>query len=281
MTARIPWTWAEINQDWLVGSQVALPPEVIVDAFTRVEAVLGREWIDAARLYSGTVVRGTGPTLHVVTVGQMLASLQGVGNTSDLIDKLRGGDASPFAELAAVHLIRLKEPNAIIELEPAAQVGDHNRKPDFRIRRNGEAWSYVEVTQPDVADAQKRAEAVLNRFADLIRSTKKEFALEIVLRHEPTESEVAAIADLVPQLCLLEGNQTKDLPGLAILSVNASAPGQAVLLDHPGEPNVPRLGCVKAVRGPDEPHRHISVRMPRRLRAMGHGVERGMVTSGQ
>jgi hypothetical protein len=85
--------------------------------------------------------------------------------------------------------------------------------------------------------------------------------IESFLRREPSESEINSIADLVPAFCESETDQSKDLAGLAILSLNTSPPGQIVPLDHPGEPNVPRLGCAKAMYGSEEPHRHISVRM--------------------
>src|SRR5271169_4300796 len=78
---------------------------------------------------------------------------------------------------------------------------------------------------------------------------------------ERYESEINALADLIPQFCSLKGDQSKDLTGLAILSLNASSPGLVVPLDHPGEPNVPRLGCAKGISGAGEPHRHIAVRM--------------------
>jgi len=163
--------------------------------------------------------------------------------------------------VTAVHLIRSGETKATIELGPITQVGTHDRKPDFRLQRDDEPWTYVEVTQPDVAEAQMRAQSMLNRLADLVQPIKKSFSLEVFLRREPTDSEIIALADLVPQFCLLEGDQSKDLPGLAILSLNASAPGLVVPRDHPGEPNVPRLGYAKAIYGSDEPHRHIAVRM--------------------
>ena len=39
------WLWKEIEEDWLTGSALAQPPEVIVEAFERVEAL--RMWCDA------------------------------------------------------------------------------------------------------------------------------------------------------------------------------------------------------------------------------------------
>ena len=109
MTGCSSWSWDEINAEWLLGNKLALPPEAIVEAFNRAEKALGREWIEAARMQSGRQIRGTWPTLHVATVGQLLASLEGASNAAELIEKLRGGDASAFAELTAVHLIRSKK----------------------------------------------------------------------------------------------------------------------------------------------------------------------------
>jgi hypothetical protein len=43
----------------------------------------------------------------------------------------------------------------------------------------------VEVTQPDIAEAQIKAEALLTRFADLVQSIRRSFALEVFLRREP------------------------------------------------------------------------------------------------
>jgi hypothetical protein len=255
------WTWEEISTDWLLGNQLALPPEEIVAAFSQAEQVLGRDWIEASRIHSGVPVRGISPTLHVVTTGQILASLNGLSGSKELIEKLRTEDQSAFAEATAIHLIRSGEPTAIVEVAPTAKVGERIRKPDFRLRRNGESWTYVEVTQPDVAKSQMRAQLILNRLADLVQPIKKRFSLEVFLRREPTDDELNDLADLVPEFCLLEGDQSKDLPGLAIFSLNASAPGLVVPQDHPGEPNIPRIGFAKGVYGQDEPHRHISVRM--------------------
>ena len=37
------WTFQEIEGDWLQGDRLVLSPEVVVEAFNRVEAVLGRD----------------------------------------------------------------------------------------------------------------------------------------------------------------------------------------------------------------------------------------------
>jgi hypothetical protein len=256
------WTWEEINTDWLVGSRLALPPEEIVAAFNKSEEVLGHEWIEAAGVQSGCRVHGTSPTLCVVTTGQQLASLDGASGIEELIKKLRANDASSFAELTAVHLVRSQNLNSDVELGPIVQVADRMPKPDFRIRRGDEPWTYVEVTQPDIAEAETKALAVLNRVADLVHPIQRSFSLEVLLRREPTDAEIDRLASFIPDYCLSGGNQSYDMPELAILSLNVSAPTIITLVDHPGEPNIPRLGFAKVVSGPGEPNsRHISVRM--------------------
>jgi hypothetical protein len=257
----LAWTWDEIDQDWLLGSKLAATPDEVVTAFNRVDHVLGRGWIEASRTHSGVPSRGTLVTLHVVTTGQLLANLDSISGTDELIEKLRIHDASAFAELTALHLIRSQEPSSIIEVGPSDRVGDRNRRPDFRVRLGSEAWIYVEVTQPDIAEAQTRVQNVLNRIADLLQPIKKGFALEVFLRREPTNEDLEELVPAIQDVCVLEGHQSRDLPGLAILTLNASQPGLVVPLEHSGEPNVPRLGCAKALSGLSEPHRHISVRM--------------------
>jgi hypothetical protein len=256
------WTWEEINTDWLLGNRLALPPEEIVAAFNKSEEVLGHEWIEAAGVQSGGRFRGTWSTLRVVTTGQQLASLDGASGIEELIKKLRANDTSSFAELTAVHLVRSQNLNSDVELGPIVQVTNRRPKPDFRIRRGDEPWTYVEVTQPDIAEAETKARAVLNRVADLVHPIKRSFSLEVLLRREPTDEEIDRLASLIHDYRLSDGNQSYDIPGLAILSFNASAPTIITPVDRPGEPNVPRLGFATAVSGPGEPNsRHISVRM--------------------
>ncbi len=47
----MPWTWEEIEAVWL-GGGTAYTPEAVVEAFNRVEATFGREWMEAGRVKS-------------------------------------------------------------------------------------------------------------------------------------------------------------------------------------------------------------------------------------
>jgi hypothetical protein len=254
------WTWDEINTDWLSGAQIAMSPDEVVTAFNRAEQILGRDWIETSRLHSGIQVRGTSPTLRVVTMGHMLASLDGVRGREDLIEKLRKGDISAFAELAALHLLRAAVPTATLELEPVVDVGGHERKPDFRVQQADDPWTYVEVTRPNTSHAQRDIEAIMQRLTSMLKPIKKPFGLEIFLNRAPTEEELAQLEKRVSAFCLLDDIQSEDIPNLGKLFLNQHPPGQVVLDDH-GEEPVPRLGRIDTISGPDEPHRHIAVRL--------------------
>jgi hypothetical protein len=129
------WSVKEIEEDWLAASitSLAVSSEDSVAAFDRVEKILGREWIESGRASGGNIIRGSGPTLRVVNMGQRLAALDGVAATEKLISQIRRGDDSADAELTAIFLVRSQHKNAHVELYPP--VG--SRVADFRVR-NGE-----------------------------------------------------------------------------------------------------------------------------------------------
>jgi hypothetical protein len=255
----VAWTLKEIEEDWIAGriTSLASSPEATVAAFSRVENVLGRAWIDACRVSGGGVVRGTAPTLRVVSMGQRLAVLDGIAGTAELIEHIRRGDDSAEAELTAIFLIRSQHRTAQVELYPP--VG--NRVADCRVCDGKAPWTYVEVTRPDWSEATERARTVLDRVTALATDIKKSFALEVFLRREPADEELGQLIQILPRFCHQEGIQQEELPAqLGLLLLNESAPGQVVTGDH-GEEVCPRIGMARAIVGPGEPHRHIAVRM--------------------
>jgi len=259
------WTYEEIDRDWLAGARIAVDPRDTVAAFNRCERVLGRDWIDHAHLGGlddaiGKVT-GTDPTLRVVSMGANLASLDDVADSQLLLDKLRARDPSAVAELRAIHLLRLNG-STRVELEPTT---DGNRKCDFRIQRHSEPWVYVEVTRPDTSDAHARAQMVLQSICEQVISVKKPFALEVFLRLEPADDELDPMLAYILEFCSTEHPvgvvKAEMLNGMGLLILNQQPAGQVVLNDH-GEEIVPRVGSARAIIGPGEPNRHVSVRMP-------------------
>jgi len=256
------WTYEEIDRDWLGGSRIAVTPDEVVAAFVRCERMLGRGWIDSAK----NNAKGSVPTLAVVAMGQQLVFIEDVPEPQRLIDKLRDRDRSASAELRAIYLLRSREPTRV-ELEPAVSVSGRDRKCDFRIQRQSEPWTYVEVTQPDTSDAQARVESLLGSITAIVQAIKKQFALEVFLRREPNTDETDPLLVSILEFCSAEragdgaALQQELQAGLGTLFLNQHAVGQVVIDNH-GEQPVPRLGAARGVVGPGEPSRHVAVRVP-------------------
>src|SRR5258708_30893383 len=126
--------------------------------------------MEGCRNGAGGLVPGVIATLAVVRMGEMLATLDGVPGAEKLIEKIRAGDIAARAELMAVYLLRHGRPHVTVELYPRIAVGAGERESDFRLREAQEPWTYVEVTRPDMADAQRRASAVLQRLTQVVSS---------------------------------------------------------------------------------------------------------------
>ncbi len=257
------WLWKEIEEDWLLGSTLALPTEVIVEAFERVESHFGRPWIEASRMHEGGIgpARGTAPTLNIVTLGRQLAILEHVDNCGKLLKKLRDRDASAYAELSAIWLACHSQ-ELEIEYEPQATVSGRTRKSDFRIRRDMEPWTYVEATQPNQSAAQERMHTVMNQLARTIEVTTGSYAAEVFFLRLPESSEVEHVRAALEKEVALSGAHEYPLPdGLGVIYFNTSQPGQVGVDDH-GFPSVPRLAQARVVGENGKPVRHIAVRMP-------------------
>ncbi len=257
------WLWKEIEADWLAGSALAQPPEVIVEAFDRVEAHFGRPWIEASRMHEGGIgpARGASPTLHIVTLGRQFAILEHVDNGGKLLTKLRDRDISAYAELSAIWLACHSQ-ELEIEYEPQATVSGRTRKSDFRIRRDMEPWTYVEVTQPNRSAAQERMHTVMDQMARTIEVTTGSYAAEVFFLRLPEPSEVEHVRAVLEKEVALSGAHEHLLPdGLGVIYFNTSQPGQFVVDDH-GFPRVPRLGQASATYENGTSVRQIAIRMP-------------------
>jgi hypothetical protein len=235
------WTWQEIERDWLLGNRVGIAPDLVVSAFERVEAALGRRWIEGLR-----IGRSLPAGMRVITVGLQLESLAGVPGAGEMVGKMGAGDTSAFSELAALHLVREAEPDVEVELAPTVRVGDRDRRPDFRVRRGLDPWTHVEVSRPDVSDVQEKARRMLEALAGHVATLPVGMGVEVYLRREPTEDEVAQILERLRGGFAAQQPSPRrvDLPGLCIISMVDSAGGALAVGDHLGEPDLPRLGIL-------------------------------------
>jgi hypothetical protein len=258
----LPWTWEQIERDWLPGGGLARSADEVVESFNRVEAAFGREWIERSRMHSGAPVSGTSPTLQIVSLGERLASLDGLPGADPLVAKLRAGRADAAAEATAIYLLRSGDPLVEIELEPVVTVSERERRPDFRARRAHAGWTYVEVAKPDMSQVQAKAQEVLTALTDLMHETGGHYGLEIFLRREPSGEEVEYLKGMMPRFVGREGTAIEELPNdLGKLFLNESPPGQVVLAEREGEEDQPRLGVAQVYGELGVPLRHIAVRM--------------------
>lgn len=257
----MPWTRERLEAEWIGSPIEALGDSAAsaLRAFDCVEKHLGAEWLTARHLHGS----GPGPTLDVVFLGECLASVDTLQGFEILLEKVRTGDVSALSEMEAVHMFR-RMGDVEIELAPELLVGTAIKKPDFRVRRSGERWTYVEVTKPDTSDAAVAAQELLQRLQGVAR-VRREFYMEIFLRREPTTTEEQAILTAATGLADSDAFETIDLPQLALITKQSFTGPVVTPINHPGEDNkTPRFGVATGVLGGDgtEPQRLILVRMP-------------------
>jgi hypothetical protein len=267
------WTWKQIEQDWLAGGRVATEPSAVIEAFERVEAVLGRDWIEQSRVHplvvpkgsppQTTVVRGSDPVLTVLQMGGLLGSLEGIPDVDTLMKKLRRGERAAMAEATAIHLLRQHPSDSVVELEPTVPVaGRSDRKGDLRVRRNGEPWTYIEVSATDRNATEREVLRLLERLGEPVQSMSGSFALELFFRSLPGEDEVEAILGRVQDLDGRADSLSEELPeGLGTLVYDPTRDPTDVSPRVLNEPYRPGLGRAAVVHREGEV-RSISVRLP-------------------
>jgi hypothetical protein len=267
------WTWKQIEQDWLAGGRVATEPSAVIEAFERVEAVFGRDWIEQSRVHplvvpkgsspQTTVVRGSDPVLTVVQMGGLLGSLEGIPDVDTLMKKLRRGERAAMAEATAIHLLRQHPSDSVVKLEPTVPVaGRSDRKGDFRVRRNGEPWTYVEVSATDRNATERDVLRILERLGEPVHSMSGSFALELFFRSLPGEDEAEAILGRVRDLDGRADSLSEELPeGLGTLVYDPTGDPTDVSPRVLNEPYRPGLGRAAVVHREGEV-RSISVRLP-------------------
>jgi hypothetical protein len=256
----MPWTCERLESEWINGKIEVLGDQAssVLKSFETVEKHLGDEWLSTRRL-SGT---GISPTLSIVLLGECLAAIENLNGYKILVNKYLANDFSALSEMKAIRMFDLMG-EVEIELEPNLKVGDTTKKPDFRVRRNGEStWTYVEVTCPDTSKSKKSADKLLTRLQS-VKNVRRDFSMEIFLRCIPNIDEESEILNIVQELAESYRYTTVDLPGVALITKQAFTK-TITLIDHPDEDNsLPRMSKA-SIFCPDatKPSHMIFVRMP-------------------
>ena len=258
--APLPYTWDEIEREWLTGGALALPPDLVLNAFDRVEAAFGREWIEATRRTDSGVATGSHTTLLVAHLGVRLELLAGVPGADELREKLRRRQPDGVAELDALYLIG-SGAQIETELEPAFVFRGRVRKADLRVRESeGDLWAYVEVAQPNRSASWHVIESVVQEVIGLVEECEGQFTLEVLLHRDPSALELGELKNLILSRHVDGPQGQQELKNsLGALYWNDSIPGQIVLQDR-GEEYTARVSGA-GVRGEHgEPRRHIVCR---------------------
>jgi len=252
-------TIEEIERDWGITSTA---PSVVLDAFERVERILGRDWIAQIRAPFGGHAPGAAPFLDVVSMGGRLGVLDGIEAPERLIARLRRHDRSAEAELTAMHLLHCRNRTAEIELEPDVSARRSVRKADFRIRLPGGTWTYVEVTSPNVSEARERVTVILDRITGLLWEVRREFALEVFFKREPREDELETLCVRIRRFCSEGKREREEVGDLALLILSSVRPGQITPHEEANGQVTARLAMAKVLGGGAQPRRHIVARIP-------------------
>ncbi len=255
----MPWTWRQIEDEWLGESSIAHISEVIIDCFNEVERVLGAGWIGEQQ---GRGLSGSIPAASIVGVGQQLKSLQRVRNPAGLLARLRNKETSALAELAAIHSVIGATHDIEVELGPDVDVKGRPRKPDFRVHRDAEPWTYVEVSRPSTSEERRRLTAIMDRIVTLLSAVEGRYALEVYLRREPTAEELVEIIARGTQLCQQDGANTEELSNrLGLLLTNDTPIGIVSPKQRDVGDRRPIIGMSRGIVSNGVTQRHVVVRL--------------------
>lgn len=257
------WTWVKIRREWLGDARISIAPRTVVDAFARVERLLGAEWLNRARPPAGTT--GIPWTLHVASAGVLLGLAEQLPGGDVLIAEARAGRREVWSELEGIQLIRRTAPYVTIRVRIKVPVRGKVKVPDFAVRDGSrDPFTFVEVTTPERSLEHQRLQARMSEMAGLIESIPGHYAIEVFLRRVPTDVEWAALGSRIRQIATVTGAYEEELPdGLGRIFANQHPPGQFVAEDHGEETPQPRFGIIRAViEGRVGNGRDIAVRVP-------------------
>jgi hypothetical protein len=266
---RLPWILEEIEQEWFGGLHLNWDRNDVQVAFDVATRIRGLRWVlgeqhDTAPFapFPGMGRRGGySEFLRVYWFGIRMASIVGATGADGLIGRIIAGDPDASEEAAAIHLLRSRQPKTDLDIEPSVKVGERNKKPDFRIRKDQDRWVYVEVTKLHSSSASIRVQELLARIADGIMAVEREFLLEIILNREPNDHDEQAILTGALAACdASDGHQVK-IADVASILVKSGDPRDVVPSLTPDD-NRPRMAISKALVGPGRPNRQLLARVP-------------------
>ena len=242
---------SEIEERWLGHLLPENEAESILQSFNRVEEILGRAWLEAAKRPG---VRGPSLLLSMYCLGDQLSVLARATGAEKLVQRLQAREPAALSELHSIALCA--DGNDIeIEIEPLALVGGSGKVPDFRFRRASEDWVWVEVTEPSFSESQKIAQTVAESLGDLFTDIPERVEVQSRFRSEPSEADLTTVRTVAGHAGM---DQTIDRPNFIIHTRAATPFFTPIGNDEHGRPISARL--LFRVNG--ESRAVLSVRVP-------------------
>jgi len=193
-------------------------------------------------------------TLPIFLLGIQLDVLAGAKGAEKLIQRLYAREPAAFSELHSITLC-VGCDNVEIEIEPLAVVGDREKIPDFRIRRPGEQWVWVEVTRPNYSESAQVAQQAAGSLRDLLERIPDGMEVQLRFRADPCEEDLSRVRREVERAIL---GQTIDQPNF-IIHTSAATP---VLTPIGGDEQARPISGNAIARVCGEQRAVLSVRVP-------------------
>jgi hypothetical protein len=262
------WTLEEIEKEWFGGQRLQMAAHDVEGAFAVAEQFRGRDWVLGSEFdLGGLALPGLGRRggfsqfLRVYWFGRRMQTLSGAVEADSLIRRLLNNDPAAESELTAIHLLGASLADSNIEIAPEVAVGNRMRRPDFRIRRMSDSWTYVEVTQLNRSEASIRVQEVLRRIVRDVMSVPKSFLLEVVLWREPTEGEEQQVVYEAHEACKAATGCRRDVTDVASILVKAGDASVLIPSILPQDDGT-RMALSQSIVGPGQPNRRIVARVP-------------------
>lgn len=266
---RVPWTFEEIQQEWFGGPYLLWDPEDVEAAFNLAAKIRGQTWVVGNKgnttvfpAFPGIGRRGGySEFLRVYWFGKRMAFIVGATGAEDLIARVIRNDEDANEEASAIHLLRSRNPETELEIEPGVRIGTRNRKPDFRIRLGQDRWVYVEVTKLHRSSASSRVHELLDRLSDHVMALERPFLIELLLNRELTDTEEEELLTEARRACEVAGEHRTKVADFATILVKSGDPAVVAPSLIPDDAR-PRMAISKAIVGPGQRNRQIVARVP-------------------
>jgi hypothetical protein len=220
---------SEVEERWFGQFLHENEAETILESFNRVEQILGRPWLEAS-LAPGIV--GPSVALPIYVLGIQLNVLSRAKGAEKLIQRLQASEPAAVSELHSITLC-VGSNDVELEIEPPVTVGDAEKVPDFRLRRPGEEWVWVEVTQPNYSESAQIAQQAAASLRDLLTKIPDGMEVQIRFRSEPSDVDLNSVRTEVGRATL---KQTIDRPAFIIHTSTATPVLTPIGDDEQGRP---------------------------------------------